>query len=258
LLSIESEIDPPAVTAEREGAYLAPTVHARIDHPLHQLTITKHFRIRVERVTPEPQPDDATIAQVRDAARAAATIAVMAPANYLYPSPRVPLDPEIAGWCASDLADGRGVVEAGLALAMRIRQAFRYQTGVTDAETPVEQAFAAKTGVCQDFAHIMLVGLRSAGLAAAYVSGYLRTKPPKGKPRLVGADATHAWVMIWCGEGRGWLGFDPTNGCMVGNGHILAGVGRDYADVSPIDGVLLGLTGQNLKVAVDVVPVNGD
>ena len=103
----------------------------------------------------------------------------------------------------------------------------------------------------------MLVGLRAAGLPATYISGYLRTVPPAGKPRLVGADATHAWVMIWCGETLGWLGIDPTNGCTVGDGHILVALGRDYTDVSPIDGVLLGLTKQKLKVAVDVIPVDG-
>jgi len=101
----------------------------------------------------------------------------------------------------------------------------------------------------------MISGARSAGLAAAYVSGYLRTIPPPGQERLVGADATHAWVMLWCGPERGWLGFDPTNGCTVGSDHIVAAIGRDYADVAPIDGIFLGRDGQKIEVSVDVEPL---
>jgi len=249
-------ITPPARTFNREGAYLAPITRARIDTPLRELVISKHFRIKIERFAPEPRADDPTIGEIRESALAHQGLEVLAPANYLYPSPRVPLDPAIAEWCAPDLAVGRGVVEAGLALAQRIKKSFDYDDKATEADTPVNEAFAAKAGVCQDFAHIMLAGLRAAGLPAAYISGYLRTIPPPGKARLVGADATHAWVMVWCGETLGWLGFDPTNGCTVGDGHILVALGRDYGDVSPIDGVLLGLTGQKLKVAVDVVPVD--
>ena len=102
----------------------------------------------------------------------------------------------------------------------------------------------------------MISGARNAGIAAAYVSGYLRTVPPPGEERLVGADATHAWVMLWCGPQRGWLGFDPTNGCTVGSDHILCAIGRDYADVSPVDGIFLGRNGQKIEVAVDVEPLD--
>ena len=231
LISQDLAISPKAATFNREGAYLAPLTRARIDAPLSELVVTKKFRIKVERMAPEPGPADPTVGQVRDAALAVQRIDVLSPANYLYPSPRVPLDPAIAAWCAEDLDNARGVVEAGLSLARRIQTLFDYNPKATEADTPVVDAFAAKAGVCQDFAHIMLAGLRAAGLPAAYVSGYLRTIPPAGKPRLVGADATHAWVMIWCGEDLGWLGFDPTNGCTVGPSHILSGVGRDYADV---------------------------
>jgi transglutaminase-like putative cysteine protease len=100
----------------------------------------------------------------------------------------------------------------------------------------------------------MICALRGLGLPAAYVSGYLRTTPPPGKPRLEGADATHAWVAVWCGEDLGWIGFDPTNALVVSNDHIVLATGRDYADVAPIDGVILGSGAQKLKVAVDVVP----
>jgi transglutaminase-like putative cysteine protease len=148
------------------------------------------------------------------------------------------------------------VVEAGLALAKAIQTGFHYDGSATELDTTPAEAFAKKRGVCQDFAQIMISGARSAGLAAAYVSGYLRTLPPPGKERLVGADATHAWVLIWCGAKRGWIGFDPTNGVTMGPDHIVTGIGRDYADVSPIDGIFLGREGQKIDVSVDVEPLD--
>ena len=116
------------------------------------------------------------------------------------------------------------------------------------------EAFTARHGVCQDFAHVMISGLRGLGLAAGYVSGYLRTVPPPGRPRLEGADATHAWVSVWCGEKRGWIGFDPTNAVFAENDHIVLAIGRDYGDVAPIDGIILAPGVQTLKVEVDVIP----
>jgi transglutaminase-like putative cysteine protease len=112
-----------------------------------------------------------------------------------------------------------------------------------------------KRGVCQDFSHVMIVALRSLGIPAGYVSGFLRTIPPPGKERLQGADATHAWVSLWCGAELGWIGFDPTNDLIVANDHIILAVGRDFADVSPVDGVIVGARKQKLGVAVDVLLV---
>ncbi|MET0677785.1 MAG: transglutaminase family protein, partial [Bradyrhizobium sp.] len=125
----------------------------------------------------------------------------------------------------------------------------------TDVETPLSQAFVSRRGVCQDFAHIMISGLRGIGLPAAYVSGYLRTIPPPGQPRLQGADATHAWVAVWCGGAIGWIGFDPTNDLIVANDHIVLAMGRDFSDVSPVDGIIVGSRKQKLNVAVDVIVV---
>ncbi len=126
---------------------------------------------------------------------------------------------------------------------------------VTDISTPLDEAFAQRRGVCQDFAHIMIAGLRGLGLPAAYVSGYIRTIPPPGKARLQGADATHAWVSVWCGAEIGWLGVDPTNAIDAGNDHIVLAIGRDFSDVSPIYGVFVGSGAQELEVGVDVIPV---
>ena len=120
---------------------------------------------------------------------------------------------------------------------------------------PLNEVFEKRHGVCQDFAHVMIAGLRGLGLPAAYVSGYLRTIPPPGKPRLQGADATHAWVSAWCGAELGWIGFDPTNDLLIENDHIILAVGRDFSDVSPVDGIIVGSRNQKLGVAVDVIPV---
>src|SRR5262249_57426159 len=133
------------------------------------------------------------------------------------------------------------------------RKAWAYAPTAPAIPTPVPEAFAARRGVCQDFAHIMIAGLRGLGLPAGYVSGYIRTIPPPGKPRLQGADATHAWVSAWCGEEIGWLGLDPTNAIDVGNDHIRVATGRDFSDVSPIYGVFVGSGAQALDVKVDVI-----
>ena len=136
---------------------------------------------------------------------------------------------------------GRPILDGAADLMPRIRADFVYDPEATDVSTPLDEAFEKRHGVCQDFAHVMIAGLRGLGLPAAYVSGYLRTLPPPGKPRLEGADATHAWVSLWCGAELGWVGFDPTN-ALAGRRTTTSSsaVGRDYADVSPIDGIILG------------------
>jgi transglutaminase-like putative cysteine protease len=120
--------------------------------------------------------------------------------------------------------------------------------------TPPEEAFRKRRGVCQDFAHVQIACLRSINLAARYVSGYLRTYPPPGKPRLVGADASHAWVSAYC-PGSGWLDVDPTNNVVPSDGHVTLAWGRDYGDVSPLHGLVLGGGAHTLKVAVDMEPI---
>ena len=137
----------------------------------------------------------------------------------------------------------------------RITDGFRLRPQATVVSTPLKEAFEHRRGVCQDFAHVMIAGLRGLGLPAAYVSGYLRTIPPPGQRRLQGADATHAWVRLWCGAEIGWVGLDPTNEILVENEHIVLGAGRDYSDVSPIDGIIVGARKQKLAVAVDVLLV---
>jgi len=244
------------ISGSRPIGYLGNVTRMVVDRPARELSIESRFRIRVDRPMPVASANDMTIAEIAQAARTTQDIGVESPANFIYPSLSIPLSSRITEWCAADLDPARGIVDAGLALATRIHDEFTYDGSATTVETGPAEAFDKRHGVCQDFAQIMIAGLRGVGLPSAYVSGYLRTIPPPGKERLIGADATHAWVAIWCGPARGWLGFDPTNACMVGSDHIITAVGRDYADVAPIDGIFTGQEGQKIDVSVDVEPLN--
>lgn len=239
-------------------AGLANVTRLIVDQPVTALCIESTARVAVDRLVPVPDAGDPSLAQIAAMARASGDPSPAGPAPYLYPSPRIPLDPAIAAWCAADLDPERNGLDAGIALAQRIQREFTFDSAATLVDTPPAQAFAQRKGVCQDFAQIMIAGLRAAGLPAAYASGYIRTLPPPGEARLVGADATHAWVLLWCGPARGWVGLDPTNGIWMAGDHIVLGVGRDYADIAPVDGVVLGSGAQEMSVAVDVEPVDED
>lgn len=243
------------VSPARAEAELANVVRLVIEARTRTVTIESVSTVRVERPIPIPAPTDPTLAEIASWARASNEMGPAGPAAYLFPSPLIPLDREIADWCAADLDPGRGVLEAGFALACRIQREFEFDAKATLVDTPPREAFEKRRGVCQDFAQIMISGLRAAGLPAAYVSGYLRTLPPPGQPRLVGADATHAWVLIWCGPDLGWVGVDPTNGIWMAEDHIVVAIGRDYADIAPIDGIVLGSGAQKMEVSVDVEPL---
>jgi transglutaminase-like putative cysteine protease len=174
---------------------------------------------------------------------------------FRFASPMVPLGREFAAYARTDFPAGRPVLEGVVALTNRVFTDFRFDPRATDVTTPVMEVLKKRAGVCQDFAHLMLACLRSLGLPARYVSGYLETAPPLGKSRLVGADASHAWVSVFCGEEAGWVDADPTNNVLPGERHITVAWGRDFSDVSPLRCVTLGAGGQYLEVAVDVIPV---
>ena len=177
------------------------------------------------------------------------------PQHFLSASPRAPLEPELTEYAQSSLAATPSVYAAAMDLCLRIHRDFRYDKDATKVDTSPAEAFALRRGVCQDFAHVMIAGLRGLGIPAGYVSGFLRTVPPKGKPRLEGADAMHAWVRVWCGQHTGWVEFDPTNAILAGADHITIGYGRDYGDISPIVGVLRTSGDHTAKQSVDVVRV---
>lgn len=159
----------------------------------------------------------------------------------------------IAAYAKQSFTPNRPIAEAALDLTERIFKDFDFDPQATTVSTPIEEVFRKRAGVCQDFAHFQIACLRSINLPSRYVSGYLRTIPPPGKERLAGADASHAWVSVYCGE-AGWFDFDPTNNVMPGTDHITIGWGRDYLDVCPIQGVFTGGGKTVMKVAVDVVP----
>jgi transglutaminase-like putative cysteine protease len=179
------------------------------------------------------------------------------PVHHLADSRMVKRRDALTTYVSETLRNGTNasIFSAALDLAKRIQSDFEYVPGETDANTPPEESFRTRRGVCQDFAHVMIAGCRGVGVPAAYVSGFIRTEPPAGQPRLEGADAMHAWVDIWCGDALGWVGFDPTNGCVASVDHIIVAIGRDYADVSPIDGVILASGQETSTVAVDVLPI---
>jgi transglutaminase-like putative cysteine protease len=175
--------------------------------------------------------------------------------QFVFDSPRIRIRHEFAAYARQSFSPRRPLPEALLDLTARIHTDFRFNSKATNVRTPPEEVFRKRHGVCQDFAHVQIACLRSLNLAARYVSGYLRTYQPPGVPRLVGADASHAWVSVYC-PGSGWLDVDPTNNVVPSDGHVTLAWGRDYGDVSPLHGLVLGGGDHTLKVAVDMEPID--
>jgi transglutaminase-like putative cysteine protease len=175
-------------------------------------------------------------------------------AEFRFDSPMAAIHPDSRAYAAESFKPDRPVLEGLLELNLRIRRDFKFRAGVTSISTPVGQVMQRREGVCQDFAQVMISGLRGLGLPARYVSGYIRTHPPPGQKRRLGSDQSHAWVGCWMGEAHGWVDLDPTNGIVVHEEHVLLGWGRDYGDVSPVQGIILGGGVHHLKVAVDLEP----
>ena len=174
--------------------------------------------------------------------------------KYLYESPHVSLSDDLARYALISFSATQSVLGGALNLTERIHTDFAFDAQATDISTPLSELIKTRRGVCQDFAHFMIGCLRSIGIACRYMSGYILTHPAPGKPRLVGADASHAWVSVYC-PSIGWVDFDPTNRCMVNLEHITLGWGRDFSDVSLLRGVMLGGGEQTLKVSVTVTPL---
>ena len=211
---------------------------------------------KVSRLFAGPDADRSVpLAELPAEIAACRTLAPDAPHHFLGASPRLhPVD-AITAYTRAAMA-GAASTRAGLeALGRALHRDMRFDAGATEVDTPPAEAFAHRHGVCQDFAQIMIAGLRGCGVPAGYVSGFLRTVPPPGLPRLEGSDAMHAWVRVWCGRAEGWIEFDPTNGCFAGSDHITAALGRDYGDVAPVAGILRTAGGQETSHAVDVIPL---
>jgi transglutaminase-like putative cysteine protease len=177
------------------------------------------------------------------------------PLHFLAPSPRLPDVAPFRDFAHAALAPGMSTLDAMHAVAGALHARMTFDGDATEVDTPALEAFEKGRGVCQDYSHIMIAAMRALGVPAGYVSGFLRTIPPPGKPRLPGSDAMHAWVRVWCGADIGWREYDPTNAMAVADDHVLVGYGRDYADVAPIRGISRTAGGQKGRHSVDMIPL---
>jgi transglutaminase-like putative cysteine protease len=242
----------PAVTS-LHGDYFGNITHfITVERPHQQLAITSHSRVALSPAfIPEPT-ETPSWESVRARCRGDRSAHALEAHEFTYASPLVPIRPEFTDYAEPSFPKERPVLDAVTDLTRRINEDFTFDPTATTVATPIETVFKQRRGVCQDFAQFQIACLRSLGLPARYVSGYLETDPPPGQPKLRGADASHAWVSIFC-PGLGWLDVDPTNNCLPFLRHLTVGWGRDYSDVCPIRGVLMGGENQKLEVAVDVV-----
>ncbi len=220
-------------------------------HP--HFTITLHAEVEV--AFPAPPDPDSTPPWEQVATAREGGPAQWQAAEFTFASPMVAADRDVAVYVAKSFPPGRPILVGLIDLLARIRTDFTFQAGVTTIATPVGRVMAQRAGVCQDFTHLMISGLRSLGLPARYVSGYIRTRPPPGQVRRRGADQSHAWVGCWLGPAFGWVDVDPTNNLIVSDEHVVLGWGRDYGDLSPVRGVILGGGAHRLDVSVDLLAV---
>ena len=180
---------------------------------------------------------------------------VVEPYQFVFDSPQVRASFELAEYALQSFSPGIPLLAGAMDLTRRIFRDFKYDPKATTIATPLEEVLKKRRGVCQDFAHLGIACLRSLGLPARYVSGYLRTHAPPGKKKLVGSDASHAWLSLFCPD-AGWVDFDPTNDLMPAEEHVTVAFGRDFGDVSPFSGILTGGGNHEVKVAVDVLPLD--
>lgn len=232
------------------------TTYFQVTDPHTRLLVEATSEVTV--AAPQVDPDALRVPWERVRPLASADEGAWRATDFALASPSVELPPAAADYAAASLAPDRPVGECVLDLVQRIHADFAYDAGASTVDSTVAEVFASRAGVCQDFAHVTLACLRAHGLAARYVSGYLETMPPPGRPRLVGADASHAWVAVWLG-GDAWFMVDPTNDQAVDDRYVTLAWGRDYADVPPLRGVIFTeAANSTLAVGVDVVRVGKD
>jgi transglutaminase-like putative cysteine protease len=249
-------IDPtPSVRSDGKDYFGNPLTHLTIQTPHSALVVETQTTVDVNK--PEPIHLDQSLPwdQVTEQLQGATDGEILGAQQFLYDSPYVTIDDDTYEFVRECFPPGRPILAGVMDLTSRIYREFTYEGGVTDVSTPVKDVLKARKGVCQDFAHVEIAALRSLGLPARYISGYLLTHPPEGQEKLVGADASHAWLSAWC-PGLGWIDFDPTNNCIPHDEHIILAWGRDYGDVSPINGFMVGGGHHTPTVSVDVSPVS--
>jgi transglutaminase-like putative cysteine protease len=252
----ESEIsfDQEAASRVRRADYFGnPCEWFSFDQPHTHLEILAESRVNVGPAPERASRDSMVWNRVRENLEAPADAEARDAVQYLFDSPLTAFKSDVASYARQSFPPGRPLLTGAMELMHRIHADFRYDTTVTDATTPVDDVFEIRAGVCQDLAHVGIASLRSIGLPARYVSGYLLTQPPPGKPRMLGADASHAWFSVWAPP-FGWVDLDPTNAVIVGEGHVTSSWGRDYGDVAPVAGIILGGSDHVIDVGVDVIP----
>jgi transglutaminase-like putative cysteine protease len=251
---VESQlhIEPvPATMTERTDYFGNLLYFFTVQEPHRELVVETRSEVNVESKQPssllESLPWEQAVQQVQMDQSPAGLDAF----QFRFESPRIKPRPEFADYASQSFTPGRPMREALLELTARIYGDFKYDSKVTNVRTTPEEVFRKKRGVCQDFAHFEIACLRALNISARYVSGYLRTHPPVGQPRLVGADASHAWLSAYC-PGVGWMDVDPTNNLEPSDEHVTIGWGREYGDVSPLYGVIQGGGAHTLRVSVDL------
>jgi transglutaminase-like putative cysteine protease len=233
-----------------------PAAFATIEGAHSRFAICSEFDVELISL-PTPSPSETPAWEtVRDNSRGAQIGSALEANEFLFDSPLLKAGDQFADYARISFPKSRPILEACLDLTDRIHEDFAFDPAATDVSTPILQVFKQRRGVCQDFAHLQIVCLRSLGIPGRYISGYISTVPPPGQPKLAGADASHAWVSFYC-DGLGWVDLDPTNNLIPNREHITVAWGRDYSDVPPLRGVTLGSGAHSLEVAVDVTPQVG-
>jgi transglutaminase-like putative cysteine protease len=249
-LSIET-----ASRVGREDYFQNPCEWFSIDRPHTHLEVLAESRVTVDPAPQRLPRDSAAWEAARAMLENPQSDEERDVVQYVFDSPMTQFESDIAAYGAPSFPPNRPILAGAIELMNRIHKDFRYDTSVTDVRTPLDRVFEIRAGVCQDLAHVGIAAMRSIGLPARYVSGYLLTEPPPGKPRLLGADASHAWFSVWAPP-FGWVDLDPTNNLLVGESHVTVCWGRDYGDVAPVAGVILGGHDHVVEVGVDVIPLD--
>ncbi len=255
--SHELLVDPPAANCVQRTDYFGNSVSQfTVLTPYDTLSVIGRSVVELSAAEPGPAPDSSLPwEQVRDALLYRRAAPYQEAAEFSYASAYAIATPALAAFASESFVAGRPLIAAAVHLMHRIHAEFTFDSSATTVATAVTEVLVHRRGVCQDFAHLQIGCLRSLGLPARYVSGYLLTEPPAGKPRLLGADASHAWLSVWCPQG-GWVDLDPTNGVRPSLQHITLAWGRDYGDVCPLRGIVFGGREHRLDVAVSVTPLD--
>ena len=244
----------PALAVQHVDGYGNNIDIYRIDMPHKRFEIEVRASVDVRFPDPPPEADTPPWEQVRDTLNGGGFPKPVKASEFVHDSPLVPGVAALRDYGAQSLTPGRPILAAARELTSRIKADFEYDPDATDISTPLGEVFDGKAGVCQDFAHVEIAALRAHGLAAGYVSGYIRTVHSREELALRGADASHAWVAVWCGTAAGWVHLDPTNDLLAKEDHVVVAWGRDFSDVSPLRGVILGGGSHSYGVAVTLVP----